>query len=78
MIKTAALLTLVIGLLLVGLMDHDGRIARGDLVARAFGYVVRFELKIERSAMPAAVEAWPALERCSVMGDSAARAVVWR
>jgi hypothetical protein len=31
-------------------MDHDGRIARSDLTARAFGYRVRFELRIDRPA----------------------------
>jgi hypothetical protein len=52
MIKTAALLMVLGGLALIGLVDRDGRIAAGDLAAQVFGYVVRVELTVGRANAP--------------------------
>jgi hypothetical protein len=86
MIKTAALLIVLAGLALVGLVDGDGRIAAGDLAARLLGYVVRVELTVERARTPG--PAIPAGEwgvgsgslpaRCIVVPDSLTPVVVWR
>ena len=78
MIKLATLLVLLAGLALIGLMDRDGRIARGDLVARTFGYVLRVELTVRRPGrMAQATPPDSTADRC-VMPDSTARVVVWR
>jgi len=86
MIKTAALLMVLGGLALIGLVDRDGRIAAGDLAAHAFGYVVRVELTIEQANAPE--PSIPAGEwgvgsgslpaRCILVPDSLTPVVVWR
>jgi hypothetical protein len=86
MIKTAALLMVLTGLALVGLVDGDGRIAAGDLAARLLGYVVRVELSVERANVPhpsLAAGEWGVgrgslPDRCIVVSDSLTPAAVWR
>jgi hypothetical protein len=78
MITRATLLLFLAGLGLIGLMDRDGRIARGDLMARTFGYVLRIELTVQRPGRlsPATPLGWNP-DRC-VMPDSVTRVAVWR
>jgi hypothetical protein len=86
MIKTAALLIVLAGLALAGLVDRDGRLAAGDLAAHAFGYVVRVELTVERSTAsgsPIRAGEWGGGSgslpgRCIVVPDSLTPVVVWR
>jgi hypothetical protein len=70
MIKTAALVTLVAGVLLLGLTDDDGRIVGGDLAARALGYAVRIEVKIDRPGRLAPPAPWETAARCAIPVDS--------
>ena len=86
MIKTAALLMVLAGLALVGLVDNDGRIAAGGLAARVLGYVVRVELTVERAtpadpSIPAGewgVGSGSLPDRCILVPGSLTPAVVWR
>jgi hypothetical protein len=79
MLKTAALMLTLIGLALVALVDRDGRIAGGDLVARGLGFVVRVELTVQRNDRRTEATAVAVLpDRCTLVADSATRVVVWR
>jgi hypothetical protein len=88
MTRTAALLIVLAGLAVVGLVDRNDRIAAGDLAASIFGYVVRIELTVERPHPPAAapaarLEEWGAgsgsvLSACRIVADSLAGVAVWR
>jgi hypothetical protein len=78
MIKLATLFLLLAGLAAIALADRDGHIARGDLVARTFGYVLRIELTIRRPGRiaPAATPRFGG--NVCVMPDSVTRVAVWR
>jgi hypothetical protein len=86
MTKTAALLIVLGGLALIGLVDRDGRITAGDLAAHAFGYVVRVELTVDRgtpadASVPAGewgVGSGSLPDRCILVSDSLTPVVVWR
>lgn len=71
MVKTAAVVAGLAVLALIGLLDRDGRLVGGDLAARAMGYTLRVELRIERSDLPPARRAAPVLgDRCGLALDT--------
>jgi hypothetical protein len=49
MIKPAMILIALIGLALLARLDGDGLLARSDVAARALGYEVRVEVKLQRA-----------------------------
>jgi hypothetical protein len=74
MTRTAVLL---IAIAVLGLLDHDGRLARGDVAARVFGYTVRVELRVERNPVPAVTAPTLLADRCGIAADTLTREVVW-
>jgi hypothetical protein len=86
MLKTAALLLILLGLALLGRMDRDGRIVMADLGARALGYLARVEVTVERAGRPhpaVPVREWGVgsgtlPDRCGMVPDSLMPVVVWR
>jgi len=49
MFKPAAILIALIGLALLARLDRDGLLARSDVAARALGFEVRVEVKLQRT-----------------------------
>ena len=49
MFKPAAILIALIGLALLARLDRDGLLARSDVAARALGFEVRAEVKLQRT-----------------------------
>jgi hypothetical protein len=51
MIKPATILMVLLGLVVLGWLDRDGILARSDVAARALGYEVRVEVKLQRTGV---------------------------
>jgi hypothetical protein len=49
MIKPATILLVLAGLALLGRLDRDGLLAHSGVAARAVGYEVRVEVKLQRT-----------------------------
>lgn len=54
MFRPVMLLLALVGLALLGRLDRDGLLARADVAARALGYEVRVEVKLQRTRAPLA------------------------
>jgi hypothetical protein len=59
MIKPATILMVLLGLALLGWLDRDGILARSDVAARALGYEVRVEVKLQRTGAAPALACAP-------------------
>ena len=69
MIKPATILLALIALALLGRLDRDGLLARGNLLAaRVLGYELRLEVSLLRTSADAAIA-------CPPVGPSARRPV---